>query len=634
MKSNKRKKTFQMKSDQFYSLLHQKLASQKKQIMNLIEFRRDKLVLNEEVIKIIQNRKEDLIIVFIFGKERTGKTFLMNLLINPEDNKKSQIKFPKISNKNILSSQMNLNSLFDNKKGVYFWTSPLNKENSQEKILFIDTQGLNTNISENDLEYKLLTLILIISSLFIYNTIGDINSNSLNNLQLIMHLNDLINFDQKNIDKDEMISELCPKFIWTLRDFDSEKYKKINKIRDAYLEECLNDDRFKGKNNDEINMINKSLGKYFKKRECVIMPCPVEDEKELANLRKMNLHELNSDFQNEFEVLKKKVYESSEAKSLYGKKITGPFLVNLLQLFITEINNDNIPNIDKIFLNLIKIELDISYNSAKNEFIQNLEKLKQENNIDIKEIYQIKYETINEYMKILENIPEIYNKKNYMKEYEIFKMKLENEIEKLIQKELDILISENTYDKIEEEKEDKEDKKENEKNENNNFNNINDVIENYLNNLFELKMDMTDTILNKKDFDYFVKNDIKKVNDIINFIKTEKNQNLINKENNNNKKENNNKNEIDINNIKLELAKAEKEELELTRNYTQLLENRDKYFKHSLIHSSFGKQLRSYSNKLLNYSTIEEKEKEIFAGEKDMERCNCNMNTFGKCYIF
>ena len=170
-------------------------------------------------------------------------------------------------------------------------------------------------------------------------------------------------------------------------------------------------------------MINKSLGKYFKKRECVIMPCPVEDEKELANLRKMNLHELNSDFQNEFEVLKKKVYESSEAKSLYGKKITGPFLVNLLQLFITEINNDNIPNINKIFLNLIKIELDISYNSAKNEFIQNLEKLKQENNIDIKEIYQIKYETINEYMKILENIPEIYNKKNYMKEYEILKMK-------------------------------------------------------------------------------------------------------------------------------------------------------------------------------------------------------------------
>ena len=33
-------------------------------------------------------------------------------------------------------------------------------------------------------------------------------------------------------------------------------------------------------------------------------------------------------------------------------------------------------------------------------------------------------------MKILENIPEIYNKKNYMKEYEISKMKLENEIEK------------------------------------------------------------------------------------------------------------------------------------------------------------------------------------------------------------
>ena len=135
MRSNKKKKTFQINSEKTISRISRMQSKlEGPSALNFIEFRRDKLVLNEEAIKIIQNIKEDLIIVFIFGKERTGKTFLMNLLINPEDNKKSQIKFPKISNKNILSSQMNLNSLFDNKKGVYFWTSPLNKENSKEKL--------------------------------------------------------------------------------------------------------------------------------------------------------------------------------------------------------------------------------------------------------------------------------------------------------------------------------------------------------------------------------------------------------------------------------------------------------------------------------------------------------------------
>ena len=78
-----------------------------------------------------------------------------------------------------------------------------------------------------------------------------------------------------------------------------------------YLEECLNDDRFKGKNKDEINMINESLVKYFKKRECVIMPCPTNEERELVMLKRMNLDELSENFQDEFEVLKKKIYESS-----------------------------------------------------------------------------------------------------------------------------------------------------------------------------------------------------------------------------------------------------------------------------------------------------------------------------------
>ena len=53
-------------------------------------------------------------------------------------------------------------------------------------------------------------------------------------------------------------------------------------------------------------MINETLVKFFKKRECVVMPCPVNNTKELNFLEQMNLNELNGDFRNEFNVLKKK----------------------------------------------------------------------------------------------------------------------------------------------------------------------------------------------------------------------------------------------------------------------------------------------------------------------------------------
>ena len=584
-----------------YQNLTTKLPSPPKNIepaaLNLIELRRDKLILNEEALQVLKDIEEDLIIVFIFGKGGSGKSFLMNLLINSNDQKKKFITNSIVSTKNLKGFKVNsyFNSLKGNKKGIYFWSSPIEKENSKEKMI-------------------------IISSLFIYNTKGDINSYSLNDLQLIVQLTDSINIEGK-IDKDEMIAELCPKFIWTLRDFNLEKYKQIKKRSDMYLEECLNDDRFKGKNKDEINMISESLVRYFKKRECVIMPCPTNEEKEVVMLKRMELNELSDNFQNEFEVLKKKIYESSKAKSINGKKINGPILVSLLKSFIREINKEKIPNLDKIFLELIKKELDISYTSSKNEFKKRMDNLKKEEDIDIKEMYHIKYEIMNEFIKILEKNPEIFNKENYLKEYEITKERLEQELDKIIKADLDILIPDYSYDKILKEKK------------NENYTNVNELIQDYLNILIEFKMDMTDTILNKKDFEMFIKNDLIKTNEIIDYIKKNENEIIVNDDYE--EDEINNEGDNDINNIKTELENAEKEKLEIIKNYSLLLEKRDKILRNSLKYMSYGKHsIRSYSSKLVMINLGEEKSCELTKEEKEEERCNCNLNSFKNCIVF
>ena len=607
-----------------YQNLTTKLPSPPKNIepaaLNLIELRRDKLILNEEALQVLKDIEEDLIIVFIFGKGGSGKSFLMNLLINSNDQKKKFITNSIVSTKNLKGFKVNsyFNSLKGNKKGIYFWSSPIEKENSKEKILFFDSEGVNSeNVDQQTLESKLLALMIIISSLFIYNTKGDINSYSLNDLQLIVQLTDSINIEGK-IDKDEMISELCPKFIWTLRDFNLEKYKQIKKRSDMYLEECLNDDRFKGKNKDEINMISESLVRYFKKRECVIMPCPTNEEKEVVMLKRM---ELSENFQNEFEVLKKKIYESSKAKSINGKKINGPILVSLLKSFIREINKEKIPNLDKIFLELIKKELDINYTSAKNEFKKRMDNLKKEEDIDIKEMYHIKYEIMNEFIKILEKNPEIFNKENYLKEYETTKERLEQELDKIIKADLDILIPDYSYDKILKEKK------------NENYTNVNELIQDYLNILIEFKMDMTDTILNKKDFEMFIKNDLIKTNEIIDYIKKNENEIIVNDDYE--EDEINNEGDNDINNIKTELENAEKEKLEIIKNYSLLLEKRDKILRNSLKYMSYGKHsIRSYSSKLVMINLGEEKSCELSKEEKEEERCNCNLNSFKNCIVF
>jgi polynucleotide 5'-kinase involved in rRNA processing len=50
--------------------------------IQLIEFKGDKFELNPEALEIINAIEEDLLVVAIVGKARTGKSYLMNLLLD------------------------------------------------------------------------------------------------------------------------------------------------------------------------------------------------------------------------------------------------------------------------------------------------------------------------------------------------------------------------------------------------------------------------------------------------------------------------------------------------------------------------------------------------------------------------
>jgi hypothetical protein len=207
------------------------------------------------------------------------------------------------------------------------------------------------------------------------------------------------------------------------------------------------------------------------------------------------------------------------------------------------------------------------------------------------------------------------------KEYETTKERLEQELDKIIKADLDILIPDYSYDKILKEKK------------NENYTNVNELIQDYLNILIEFKMDMTDTILNKKDFEMFIKNDLIKTNEIIDYIKKNENEIIVNDDYE--EDEINNEGDNDINNIKTELENAEKEKLEIIKNYSLLLEKRDKILRNSLKYMSYGKHsIRSYSSKLVTINLGEEKSCELSKEEKEEERCNCNLNSFKNCIVF
>ena len=56
------------------------------------------------------------------------------------------------------------------------------------KVLLIDSEGIGALDEDENHDTKIFLLALLLSSFFIYNSIGTIDENALNNLQLIINL--------------------------------------------------------------------------------------------------------------------------------------------------------------------------------------------------------------------------------------------------------------------------------------------------------------------------------------------------------------------------------------------------------------------------------------------------------------
>jgi hypothetical protein len=62
--------------------IQQEKINYKEEALQLIEFQGSKFKLNPDALKIISSIENDIIVVSIVGKARTGKSYLMNLLLD------------------------------------------------------------------------------------------------------------------------------------------------------------------------------------------------------------------------------------------------------------------------------------------------------------------------------------------------------------------------------------------------------------------------------------------------------------------------------------------------------------------------------------------------------------------------
>jgi len=281
------------------------------------------LNLNKEALERISSETRHVTVVSVIGPYRNGKSYLLNRLMgNP--------------NGFALGADVEAKT-----KGFWLWLGDFPNDPSRCLIL-LDIEGLG-DVKKGNLSHdlKMFTLALLLSSIFIYNTIGKIDASALDGLHLATKIVDeLMSSDAKSERKE--FARHFPHFIWAVRDH----HLKLNLngkevTANDYLEDCLQpiispSDGHQS-DNEKYNKLREAIREFFPLRECITFPPPVKDFEKMDHLENVNDNELYPPFKKAADDFFEFVFANAKPKQIKGSMLTGSAYGKMLEDFLLSV---------------------------------------------------------------------------------------------------------------------------------------------------------------------------------------------------------------------------------------------------------------------------------------------------------
>ena len=418
--------------------IDEKYIPPKQTAIPFVTFENGKFIISEEARKLLSQKSNDNMgIISLVGKYRTGKSFLLNRVI--------------------LERQKHLGfgvapTIKPCTKGIWIWSDPLIISNVHSPTPFpaylIDTEGLGAYDEEINHDSKIFLIAVLISSLFIYNSFGAIDENQVNNLSFVLNLSKTIKIKSVSIeDNEEELAKYFPTLLWLLRDFSLKLEDKNGNVitEKQYLENALRELSGLTNSIEEKNRVRNLIRAYFPERDCFCMVRPTENEQDLQNLQNLPDNKFRKEFLEQSKIFRNKVMKKTKPKRLNGRVLTGSMLVEFVQNVLDAINAGAIPVIEDSWRYIMKNECIKNTKELVNKFLLEINQYKDQNK-NKKDFLQ----NIKKYTKNLadKNIKEFMN--NNLIDDEESKKEFAEKLEKKLNQELVRFNKE--IDKITEEK--------------------------------------------------------------------------------------------------------------------------------------------------------------------------------------
>ena len=88
-------------------------------------------------------------------------------------------------------------------------------------MFIVDSEGIGAFNEDENHDTRIFLLALLLSSYFIYNSMGTIDETALQNLSLIVNMSKQLQIKNSNIEEpdSEEMAKYFPSFLWVVRDF-------------------------------------------------------------------------------------------------------------------------------------------------------------------------------------------------------------------------------------------------------------------------------------------------------------------------------------------------------------------------------------------------------------------------------
>ncbi len=197
-------------------------------------------------------------------------------------------------------------------KGIWICPGEFETEQDDTTVILMDTEGFESTAGNQSQDTRTFALSLLLSSMFMYNSMNVIDSGAIDKLSLVIDLTNHIRFHGKNEDGAASIKELSailPSFCWLVRDFSLQlKDKNGQKYSSTqYLEEKLAIEPGLTEEVQGRNVTREKIRNFFTDRDCVTMTRPAEEEDQIKKLMSVPFEDLRPQFKVSFKKIMTKI---------------------------------------------------------------------------------------------------------------------------------------------------------------------------------------------------------------------------------------------------------------------------------------------------------------------------------------